>query len=206
MRYLIWVELRGEDFFWGSPHSGPDVPSTRLVPGQATAISVPEDYADLPKASLKTTIHKSGVTHVTTDGSGAQAIADEYVGSVTSFTEPTMFAALFTAVPEATADYTRNPRRGGRDACVLDVQPDYWGCRWYFDFLLTPAGTFNRLPDPVMMPEGFQPPVLVTPSLSKELDLILVIRGTPIGDDLNNWQPDKNLLVLATPPVVKRPR
>lgn len=199
VRYLLWVELRGHDFYWGTPDKAPDIPSTRLVPGQSISITVPHNYASLPKASFKTSFHASGVTHVTSDGSGVLESQDTYVGPVTSFTRPTMFAAMLTAVPSATPNHTKRLGRGGDAAKVLEVEDKYWDCRWYFDFSVTPAGTFE-LPPAVMMPDGYLPPVLDTPFLSEELDLIMVIRGTPVGDQTNSWQPDKTLIALVTPP------
>ena len=97
LTYLLWVELRGRDFYWGSPGPAPDMPSVRSVPGETWSYTVPDNFRDLPTASMKTSVHESGVTHVTTDGSGAQALADTYVGPITSFREPTMFAAMYTA-------------------------------------------------------------------------------------------------------------
>jgi hypothetical protein len=194
LRYLLWVKLRGEDFFWGSPRPAPDQPSIRLEPGDWTDVSVADDFADLPMASFKTSFHSSGVTHVTTTGSGAQELRDTYVGPISDLQEPTLFAALITAVPAAREDYVRSLTRGGARALVLDVPESQWTVRWYLDFSITPEGTFESWPS-ALLRGGGQLPVSAFQSLSEELDLLIVVRAAPIGDELNEWQPDKDLLV-----------
>ncbi|QOR71359.1 hypothetical protein IM660_03405 [Ruania alkalisoli] len=205
MCYVIWIELRGTNFYWGIPHPTPDLPSTRIVPGQPTAITVPADFGRFPRASAKTSFHASGVTHVTSDGNGSQVLRDTYVGPITDFREPTLFAAMYTAVLGKRHPYPRNPGRGGVSAHILDIPESHWNRRWYVDFSLTPSGAYPPWPG-VFLKDGVAPRVQTTPFLSEELDLILVVRATPIEGELNSWQPDKDLLVRVTPPEVRRPR
>lgn len=199
LHYLIWVELRGEDFFWGSPHPAPDVASTRFGPGEEMTIAVSEVFDELPRAIMKTSYHRSGVMHVTSNGSGAQEVRDTYVGKVTSFRGPTLFAALITAVPKTRARYTRKPGRGGAEVRILDVPDSYWSKRLYVDFALTPQGSFGQWPG-IGFTEGLFPDIQATPFLSEELNLVMVIRAAPVTDEMSAWQPDKDIVFLMTPP------
>ena len=200
LKYLMWVEQKGHDFYWGSPFPAPDMPSATFGPGEDLTISVPADLDQLPRAYMKTSFHRSGHMHVTSNGSGAQAVRNAYVGKVTDFPKPTLFAAIMT-VPASGAPHTGNPRKHRRAARTLLIPDEHWHKRWYFDFSFAPEGCLAEPWGAYGFEEGTFPAVLESVFLSRGLGLVMVIRAAPMSDELSAWRPEQTILIRATPEV-----
>lgn len=198
LKYLMWVEQKGEDFYWGSPYPVPDIPSATFGPGEDITVTIPEDFERLPRASMKTSFHRSGHMHVTTNGSGAQEVHDTYVGKLTEFRQPTLFAAIMT-VPESIAPHTANPRKGSRAARTLTMSDDHWRQRWYFDFSFAPEGCVAEPWGAFGFEEGTYPAIQESVFLSRDLGLLMVMRAAPMSAESSAWRPEQTILIRVTP-------
>jgi hypothetical protein len=198
LKYLMWVEQKGEDFYWGSPDPAPDVPSATFGPGEDITITIPENLEQLPLAHMKTSFHASGHMHVTTNGSGAQELRNTYVGKITDFRVPTLFAAIMT-VPASGATHARDPRRSQRAARTLTIPDDHWHKRWYFDFSFAPEGCLAEPWGAFGFEAGTFPPIQESVFLNRDLGLLMVIRAAPTSEELSAWQPEQTILILVTP-------
>lgn len=196
--YLMWVEQQGEDFYWGSPYPAPDVPSATFASGEDITITIPQDLDQLPRAHMKTSFHRSGHMHVTTNGSGAQEVRNTYVGKVTDFRQPTMFAAIMT-VPASGPAHTGNPRKGRKAARTLVIPDEHWGKRFYFDFSFATEGCLAEPWGAFGFEEGAFPEIQESVFLNRDLGLLMVIRAAPMSDEMSAWRPEQTILLRVTP-------
>lgn len=198
LKYLMWVEQKGEDFYWGSPLPAPDMPSATFGPDEDIKVVIPDDLDQLPQASMKTSFHRSGHMHVTTDGSGSQEVRNVYVGKVTEYGKPTVFAAVMT-VPASGAPHTTNPRKGKRAARTLEIPDEHWHTRFYFDFSFAPEGCLAEPWAAFEFADGELPTIQESVFLSRRLGLLMVIRAAPMSDEWSAWRPEQTVLVRVTP-------
>jgi hypothetical protein len=189
-RYIAWFELRGKDFYWGPGVQAPDIEAVSFA-GMSVSVDVPEDLDALPRANWKASLHKSGVMHVNTDGSGRLQQRDVYLGSVDDLDHPSVFAALLDKQPGAHEAYTKSLTRGGCAALVLRLSESQWRCRQYFEFFLTPSGTYPAPPAVIsgISTESLNAPPL-THSFGPEPDLSLAVRHGTMGPDFSQWRPN----------------
>jgi hypothetical protein len=198
LKYLMWAEQKGEDFYWGSPYPAPDMPSATFGPDEDITITIPQNLEKLPRASMKTSFHRSGHMHVTTDGSGAQEVRNTYVGKVTDFRKPTLFAAIMT-VPACGDPHTANPRKNRRAARTLVVPDEHWHKRLYFDFSFAPEGCHAETWGAFGLEEGLFPVIQDSVFLSRDFGLLMVIRAAPMSDELSAWRPEQTIILRVTP-------
>lgn len=198
LKYLMWAEQKGEDFYWGSPYPAPDMPSATFGPDEDITITIPQNLEKLPRASMKTSFHRSGHMHVTTDGSGAQEVRNTYVGKVTDFRKPTLFAAIMT-VPACGDPHTANPRKNRRAARTLVVPDEHWHKRLYFDFSFAPEGCHAKTWGAFGLEEGLFPVIQDSVFLSRDFGLLMVIRAAPMSDELSAWRPEQTIILRVTP-------
>ena len=188
-RYIAWFELRRLDFYWGPSMAGPDIESIPFD-GISATISIPENLGELPLAIWKASRHESGVLHVNATGQNKTEMRDVYVGPVTEITQPTLFAALLDKQPQYHPRYERSLTRDRAAAIVIRVPEESRTLRHYFEFFLTPAGTFPAPPTALSLRRQATPQPPVVQSLDIELDVILAIRHFVFGPEFSNWRPD----------------
>lgn len=198
LKNLMWVEQKGDDFYWGSPYPAPDVASAAFGPGEDITIEIPEDLDQLPLANMKTSFHRSGHMHVTTNGSGAQEVRNTYVGKVTEFRKPTMFAAILT-VPASGAPYAANPRKGRKAARTLLIPDELWHDRLYFDFSFAPEGCLAEPWEGIGFEESTFPEIQESVFLSRDLGLLMVVRAAAMSEELSAWRPEQTVIIRVTP-------
>ena len=199
-RYIAWFELRGNDLYWGPPSSVPDVEGVSFN-GRSVRIKIPEDLDQVPRAHWKASRHASGLTHVNTDGSGRLRAADAYVGAIDSISQPTLIAALIDKPPSEHPPYCRSLTRGRSSALVLRIPERRWNARQYFEFYLTPGGTFPAPKPMLAMNETTGVPFVH--SLDVDLDIALAVRHASLDDAFSAWRPNVGVWLHVTPPGVQ---
>jgi hypothetical protein len=179
--YLAWFELKEpHDLYWGPPKAGLDIESKVIEPDGTTGLldlSAPDDWEKLPTAHHKHSYHRSGLRHTTAEGSGAAAINDTAHTPLTALIEPKLLCGVLTGVPAKYPLYHRNLNRHNSKAVILGMTDnDQWfNMRHYFEFYVTPSGTY--LPPPfVDVSTEYQQRQPTYSSLSVDLDRILAIR------------------------------
>ncbi len=78
---------------------------------------------------------------------------------------------------------------------ALNFDPKHAGNRVYFEFFLSPEGTFN-IPETLIKMKGNKSITeIVTHTLSK--NLILIVRFGVMSNK-NDWHPDKEIAIMPT--------
>lgn len=127
----------------------------------------------MPRARWKASRHASGVMHINTSGRDKDNRNDVYVGPPTRTTRPTRFAIAIEKPADQIPPYRRSLTRHGGRAAVVRLSDELWTRRTYWEFFLSPAGTWPA-PPPAMKGLGFDQPLVM--SLGPGSDLALVIR------------------------------
>lgn len=195
-RYIAWFELRGYDFYYGLAEPSFDIPGFDVANGEV-AVVLPEAIKDLPKSHWRASWHESGKLHVNTDGGGAQRRPDVEVLSTRDLTEPTHFALLIDKVPSERSDSTTSFTKEGGSALVLQVDESEWTRRHYFEFFLSPAGTFS--PPPLLFETASEEGTRLMQSLGEDVDIVLIVRHFVVGDALADWRPEVAIWVHVDP-------
>lgn len=193
-KYVAWFRSEGFDLYWGWPQRGRDM-SPQPYSAVSKDITVPEEFDDLPKVAMKHSYHSSGLIHTTAPGSVLASIKDEFHGRPEQIEKPHFLSCVITSAPVHYPLYGRSLNRERSSAIVIQVPDSAWYRRHYFDFFLTPSGTFEFPSAPIKMSR--HPRVAVVHSLDVERDRILVVRHEVISDgEFAEWQPDKTLSFL----------
>jgi len=182
--------MSGGDFYWGPAEPGRDTEPIEFS-GKSLTMTVPEDFETLRKVPWKASHHDSGVMHVT--GGGSQSSSDRWWGGTTDIVEPRRFGVVVTKPPSHYKQYTRSLTRGGASGFALRIPERQRERRHYFEFFLTPAGTFAR-PEPLLRSTRPLADTPFTHSLSERL--ILLIRHVALGGELSRWRPEVEIWLL----------
>lgn len=186
--------MSNDEFYLGSSTKGAFNLDPIPFSGNSVTITVPDAIERVREGSLKASYHASGQFHV--------KFGNQYLGNPERWPEkgllqkPFRIAALVTALPTTYEPYTRSLTRGGSSAVVVPADGDDAGLRHYFEFYLTPPGTFDA-PLPMIKMDDV---VADDPHChSMNDDLILAIRHLRFAESTNfhTWQPDKSIWLFA---------
>lgn len=183
-RPVFWFRPSGDDLYWGPVDTGHYSAS---VPLDATT-TIPAAWEELPSGSLKMSYHASGQVHLKASG-----IRDGDPGQLPplrELTSPLCIGAVITKRADLCAETARSDERGGASAVRFHLDEASARRRHYFEFLVTPEGTFT-FPESLLVlnPPGAELPVKVTQSVSPST--ILAIRHLVLSEETSAWHPDK---------------
>jgi hypothetical protein len=191
---FYWFEMKGNDFYWGSAYRSArsDKASTKFN-GPKAIITIPEDLHLLPRLNGKYSYHQSGTTHYKKQLENGISVYQEHSKWClkVDIKKPVMFYGLFSRVLKYYDKSIFNPSKDCAFALAINFKPENMENRIYFEFFLSPEGTFKS-PEPLIKIDK-QITEFITHTISK--DLILVIRFA-VMSNLANWHPDKEIVFM----------
>lgn len=193
-RKFYWFEMNNEEFYWGSAYKSARSENTITeIDGTEAIITIPEDFSNLPKYSGKFSYHLSGKTHYKAHIEKNISTYDNHsIWKLKSeITKPVRF---YTVISKNLSFYDKtinNLTKGNFSALVLAFDSNVANKRLYFEFFLSPEGTFD-VPEPLMK---INRPLtdFITHTLSE--NLILVIRYSVL-ENFDNWHSDKEITLI----------
>lgn len=199
-RRYAWFEQRGEDLYFG-PLGGKTLEgATAKIVEQGMEIYVPPESKVVPVGPLKASFHASGQFHVS---KGRERYEEPMRWSLKhEIQAPYRIAVLISKHPRFYEPYpgNRSLTRRQTSAFVLRLREGEEATRHYFEFFVTPAGTWP-VPQPLlsMSPEAGERKEdrLMTFSLNEHL--ILVARHFTMAheDGLSQWHPELSIWVFG---------
>lgn len=185
VRPVVWFEPRGNDVYWGSPSPGRSPGSSPMVvEGGRTSISIPLNLDHIEPQQSKFSYHESGQIHVKRAG-----VIDGEIGRVTPSAALQVPICLGTLITKKAELYKagRGLQRGGAAALLLRLEGGAERVRHYFEFFLSPEGTFD-LPPMLLAPHVTDHHIVFTQSMSSHV--ILAIRHLQCGQEFSDTAPD----------------
>jgi hypothetical protein len=141
VRPVVWFEPRGNDLYWGSPTPGRSFGTAPLIVKDGKiSITIPKSFDHIKPEQSKFSYHESGQVHVKRTG-----IIDGEVGRITRPRDLQSPIRLGTLITKRADLYKvgRDLRRGNAAALLLRLEDSAECRRHYFEFFLTPEGTFD---------------------------------------------------------------
>jgi hypothetical protein len=191
---FYWFEAKDNDFYWGSAYkSARSEEAMTKINGTKATITVPDDFDKLPKLHGKYSYHESGTVHYKTLLDNGVSIYNEQSkwhlkGDIK---KPVRFYTIFSRTLRHYGKVINNPTKNKSYALALNFDPKHADNRVYFEFFLSPEGTFN-IPETLIKVDK---PItnVVTHTVSK--NLILVLRYAVMGN-MGDWHPDKEIAIM----------
>lgn len=193
---FYWFEMKDDDFYWGSAYQAnhSEKTSTSFSNTEKLTIQVPEDFNKLEKNSGKYSYHESGQVHYKInlkDGSSNYRNISNWALK-NEISEPVRF---FTVLSRTLKHYNKEIKNLTKDnsyALAINFPEDVKDKRVYFEFFLSPPGSFP-IPETLLKIDGSLNDIVfhtISPNL------ILGIRHG-IFENLNDWHPDKELSIIT---------
>lgn len=194
-RPFCWLELRGDDLYWGSSGGKRVEGAVATLEGNVMTLTVPDEIEMSGAEAVKTSFHASGQFHLK-QGKELTDAPLHWRGK-SEITAPYRIATLLSKHPVLYESYPpgRNLTRRQTYAQIISVPPQYEKTRYYFEFFLCPEGRFS-FPPPVLSGASASSDV-ITCSLNKQL--ILVARPLIVASDspLAHWHPELDVWVYG---------
>lgn len=180
-RPFFWFRPSGDDLYWG-PSGASRYTRSAPLEGASTSFGVSSmvEVVAPPKMSF----HASGQVHLKVDqrrdGPSGQ------LPGFRSLAEPLRIGAVLTKRVELYSPSNKDDERGGATAIRIVIPSQFSKWRLYFEFFLSPPGTFN-IEAPLMVPQGGLE--MITSSISPETVLVIgfCMVEQPPASDLEFW-------------------
>ena len=186
--------MKDDEFYWGSAYKSARADDQKTkIDGTKVTITIPEEFDKLPRLHGKYSYHESGTIHYKTQLQNGIFVYDEHSkwrlkGEIT---KPVRFYTIISRTLNHYDAIIKNPTKGKTYAQALKFDHNVADKRVYFEFFLSPEGTFN-IPETLIK---FNKPAteVMTHSLSK--NLILIVRFVVVTN-LKDWHPDKEIAII----------
>jgi hypothetical protein len=193
-RKFYWFEMKNEDFYWGSSYKSKRAENALTkIEGTEVTITVPENFNDFPSLSGKYSYHQSGNIHYKSQMESGISVYNKHSkwklkGEIL---KPVRFYTMFSRTIRNYEETIKNLTKGKTYAQVLNFNESVIDKRIYFEFFLTPEGTFD-IPEPLIK---VNKPMteFIHHTISK--GLILLVRFA-IMSDMADWHPDKEVVIM----------
>ncbi|GLY42011.1 hypothetical protein Amsp01_080340 [Amycolatopsis sp. NBRC 101858] len=199
---IAWFSVRNSDLYWGPGTPGRATNWVTSTDFSKFTITVPDDLDSLPLQNWKVSHHKSGVMHVNSTSDGQHLTKDVHFGSVVEISAPKLISLHISRPPKEMPTYHKSPSRAGARTIVLNVPEELWARRHYFEFYVSPAGTFE-FPGPILaLAAGVQHPSFSMTFANDDghgnpdLDLIISCRANVLDASLSAWHPEAGVWAL----------
>ncbi|WP_143051133.1 hypothetical protein [Amycolatopsis pretoriensis] len=196
---IAWFSVRNSDLYWGPGSPGHATDWIRSTDFSKFEITVPENLESLPLQNWKASHHKSGMMHINSIPEGHHITKDVHFGNVVSISAFKLISLHISRPPKAMQTYNKSPSRSGARTVTLDVSEEYWTRRHYFEFYVSPAGTFD-FPGPILnLAAGVQRPSFSMTFANDDgtgepdLDLILSCRANVLDESFSAWHPEAGI-------------
>ncbi|MBP6022719.1 hypothetical protein [Ferruginibacter sp.] len=194
LRKFYWFEMKENDFYWGSAYKSARFENTNMKKGDEKVVfTIPDDFDLLPKLPGKYSYHESGKTHYKSHSlDGSSNFEEHAIWKVKDkITEPVRFYATIGRTLENYSELIANPTKGKSNALILKFPSNSASKRVYFEFFLSPIGTFPTPETLLKFDAGNME--MTTHTMSD--NLVLIIRYG-VMSNVNDWHPDKEIAII----------
>lgn len=193
-RQFCWFERRGDDLYWGTSRGETIEGAVAEIheDGMGMTLSVPEGAETVENEPIKASFHASGRFHL----KRAEGLIDapRRWRLKEGVRAPYRVAALLSKHPVLYAPYPseRSLIRGRSSAFVLRVDEEQAAARHYFEFFVSPEGSFPPPPPILSLTSTGGEPEPEPRFFSLSERLILVMRQFVIApaSGLSAWHPE----------------
>lgn len=189
--------MQGDDLYWGPSSKSYDAPSTPFK-GTSATLTVPDDVELLERVNQKLSYHQSGQFHIKKIQGNQK---HEYTSirqwrTKDKIGQPFRICSIISRTIPFYSEYKKSLIKDNTSALVFRVGDEFVERRHYFEFFISPEGTF-LVPAPMLLSK--EPLVDQPICFSLNEQYILVIRQLvfPAVDDLNKWHSDKEFVLIC---------
>ncbi len=194
LRKFYWFEMKQNDFYWGSAYKSARFQNSGMKKGDENVVfTIPDDFDSLPKLPGKYSYHESGQTHYKSHSTDGSSNFEEHsIWKVKDkISQPVRFYATIGRTLENYSEVIKNPTKGKSYALILRFPSSSANKRVYFEFFLSPIGTFP-IPETLLK---FKTGNLDTVTHTIGENLVLIIRYAVMAN-ANEWHPDKEIAII----------
>jgi hypothetical protein len=187
-RPFFWFAPEGDDLYWGPATAGRFVDLGLNQGSDSITVSIPEEWDDLPEASLKMSYHQSGQVHL--KASGRREGDPGQLPRAPDLTQPLHLGGLVTKRADLYPASRKSDERKGGVALRFHIDERSAVRRHFVEFFVSPPGAFTISPPFLRLP--FES-TLTTATHSISPTSILVARHAVLSADFSQWHPDKEV-------------
>jgi hypothetical protein len=193
---FYWFEMKNNDFYWGSAYKGIHSDKTTIPFDKTNKISleIPENIHQLERRSGKYSYHESGIVHYKTN---LDKGAPNYRNVSTwlkknEIKKPTRFHTIISKTLKHYNQEINNLTKGDSHAMAINFPDQVKDKRVYFEFFLSPPGSFEA--PPTLLDVSGDTNDIFVHTISPEL--LLVIRHG-VFEGFNEWHPDIEISITT---------